>query len=142
VDPPCKAHGGVHLLERSTYVLLVLVVIHSSRQKAVQASEGGPLTGKVHLVKGPLSVAPLYALVHTRGTSHCQTELVCPSTRPCSFVFCLLARKGARRPDRFSQKNRIRLSSERRSTARQIQSKRTEFVCPSSTRPCSFVFLL
>jgi hypothetical protein len=44
------------------------------------------------------------------------------------------------------KKNRIRLSvvnpstiagSERRSTARQIQSKRTEFVCPSSTRSLS-----
>jgi hypothetical protein len=42
------------------------------------------------------------------------------------------------------KKNRIRLSvvnssavadSEWRSTARQIQSKITEFVCPSSTRP-------
>ena len=42
------------------------------------------------------------------------------------------------------KKNRIRLSIvnlsaiaglERRSTARQIQSKRTEFFCPSSTRP-------
>jgi hypothetical protein len=41
------------------------------------------------------------------------------------------------------KKDRIRLSvnpsavarSERRSTARQTQSKRTEFVCPSSTRP-------
>jgi hypothetical protein len=58
------------------------------------------------------------------------------------------ARNGARRPDRFSQKvqnssvrlsvkkNRIRLAVVL-STARQIQSKSTEFVWPSFARPQS-----
>ena len=50
-------------------------------------------------------------------------------------VRCPLARNDARRPDVFS----VCPSStrERRSTARRIQSKRTEFVCPSSTSPLS-----
>jgi hypothetical protein len=70
-----------------------------------------------------------------------QTNSVRPSsTRPLS-----LARNDARRPDEFYQKEQnssvhrrfvcCRLLSEWSSTARRIQSKRTEFVCPSSIRP-------
>ena len=36
-----------------------------------------------------------------------------------------------------AQRNPHVAGSERRSTAKQIQSKSTEFVCPSSTRPLS-----
>ena len=66
------------------------------------------------------------------------------SCKRCVMFFMLLL--DARRPDRFSQKEQnstgrrpstrpLSAGSERRSMARQIQSKRTEFVCPSSTRP-------
>ena len=63
-------------------VLLVLLVIASSRQQAVQASERGPVLGKVHLAKAQLaiSVAPLYVMwlpnTHVALMSHlCRIEV-------------------------------------------------------------------
>ncbi len=69
-------------------------------------------------------------------------------------VRCRSHRNDARRPDRFSQKVQnssghrqpvrcpLSLSSERCSTARPIQSKSTELVRPSSTRPLSTIAVL
>jgi hypothetical protein len=71
IGPPCaKPAEGSSSWKVPVTVLLVLLVIASSRQKAVQASERGPVHGKVHLAKGPISVAPLYICnSHTRGMS-------------------------------------------------------------------------
>jgi len=60
IGPPCaKPAEGSSSWKVPLTVLLVLQVIASSRQKAVQASERGPVHGKAHLAKGPISVAPL-----------------------------------------------------------------------------------
>ena len=64
IGPPCaKPAEGSSSWKVPFTVLLVLLVIASSRQKAVQASERGPVLGKVHLAKGPISATvPLLSL--------------------------------------------------------------------------------
>ncbi len=61
IGPPCaKQAEGSSSWKVPFTVLIVLSVIASSCQKAVQASERGLVIGKVNLAKGPISVAPLY----------------------------------------------------------------------------------
>ena len=85
IGPPCaKPADGSSSWKVPLTVLLVLLVIGSSRQKAVQASERGPVLGKVHLAKGLISVAPLYlptATINHRHR-HCQCISACVRRHP------------------------------------------------------------
>ncbi len=80
-------------------------------------------------------------VVHLHGTS---STFVAEYEEVRSCIQLRSRGKDTRRPDSSVKKNRIRLSafnpsasvgSKRFSTARQIQSKRTEFVCPSLVNP-------
>ena len=88
---------------------------------------------------------------HWLGTAlDSQTDSIKKYRIRLSVVNCLLllAQNRARRPDRFSQKvqnssissqSSAVAGSERRLTARRIQSKSTEFVCQSSTVCCRWL---
>ena len=96
------------------------------------------------LSDNPSAVRCLGTVIDGQTDSVKKKKIVCPSSaRPLSAVRWLGTTIDGQTDS--VKKNRIRLSvvipsavagSERRLTARQIQSKRTEFVCPSSTRRC------